>query len=151
MSTWLSIGGWVCVAVTVVGLVLSVGLLAKGKISRGTRGIAWSLIPLAAYLAHAVGLLGRIGSAVVQFAGGFVFSTRAWLAVILLGLSVLLFLLSGGLPLLRWRRKRKAAARGRTTSGQATASAPPERGEPAVSGNDGLGDVEEILRRRGIK
>ena len=155
MSTWLSIGGWLCVLVAIVGLVLSVLVLAKGRISRGLRGIAWSLIPLAAYLTHSVGLIGRIGSAVVQFAGSFVFSPRAWLGVILLGVSVLLFLLSGGIPLLRWRKKRDRRGNDRSQSAGAAAQpgpVPATRSQPAPpAADDDLSDVQEILRRRGIK
>jgi hypothetical protein len=153
VSTWLSIGGWLCVVVAIVGLALSVIVLSKGRISRGLRGIAWSLIPLAAYLTHAVRLIGRIGSAVVQFAGSFVFSTRAWLGVILLGISVLLFLVSGGIPLLRWRRKRNSRGRGRSAgAGGQPSSVPAARSQPVTPpAEDDLGDVQEILRRRGIK
>jgi hypothetical protein len=165
VSTWLSIGGWVCVIATMVGLVLSFMVLRKKSYSRGIRGIAWSLIPLAAYLTHAITLIGQIGSAVVQFAGSFVFSSRTWLGVVLLGISVLLFLASGGIPVLRRNRQRKDGARTPGSSdagghagapapparGQAGAPAPPARGQAhAPPPEDDLGDVQELLRRRGI-
>ena len=111
MGTWLSIGGWVCVAVTIVGIVLSVMVWRKKGPGSGLRGIAWSLIPLAAYLTHSVRLIGQIVSAVVQFATSFVFSPKAWLGVGLLGIVVLLFMVSGGAPLMRGRKRRKAALR----------------------------------------
>jgi hypothetical protein len=154
VGTWLNIGGWVCVAITIVGLVLSVMVWRKKGPGSGLRGIAWSLIPLAAYLTHSVRLLGQIGSAVVQFAGSFVFSPKAWLGVGLLGVSVLLFLVSGGAPLMRGRKQRKAAKAGtaaRSADGQPKASVPATRQKPAVpAGDDDLADVREILRRRGI-
>ena len=74
MGTWLNIGGWVCVAITIVGLVLSVIVWRKKGPGSGLRGIAWSLIPLGAYLTHSIRLIGQIVSAVVQFATSFVFS-----------------------------------------------------------------------------
>ncbi len=155
MSTWLSIGGWVCVAVTIVGLVLSVMVWRKKGPGSGLRGVAWSLIPLAAYLTHSIGLIGRIVSAVVQFAGSFVFSPKAWLGVALLGLSVLLFMASGGLPLMRGRKRRNSAKAGKTQrsahDGQAQVAVPAAGGKSAgQADDDDLGDVRDILRRRGI-
>lgn len=155
MGTWLNIGGWVCVAITVAGLVLSVMVWRKKGPGSGLRGIAWSLIPLAAYLTHSVRLIGQIVSAVVQFAGSFVFSPKAWLGVGLLGVSVLLFLVSGGIPLMRGRKRRKAAKAGKgprsAHDGQPPGSVPVKRDQAAVpGGDDDLGDVREILRRRGI-
>jgi hypothetical protein len=69
MSTWTTIGGAVCVGVTVVGLLLSWLIWRKKGATRGMRAVAWSLLPLAAYLTHSVLLLGRIVNAVVRFAG----------------------------------------------------------------------------------
>ena len=155
MGTWLNIGGWVCVAITIVGLVLSAMVWRKKGPGSGLRGVAWSLIPLGAYLTHSVRLIGQIGSAVVQFAGSFVFSPKAWLGVGLLGLAVLIFLASGGLPLMRGRKKRKAARAGKNApaahDGQPQASVPATRKQPAVPAtDDDLADVRDILRRRGI-
>ena len=155
MGTWLSIGGGVCAALTVAGLVLSVMVWRKKGPGSGLRGIAWSLIPLAAYLTHSVRLIGQIVSAVVQFAGGFVFSPKAWLGVGLLGVSVLLFLVSGGSPLMRRRKRRAAAKAGKGArsahEGQAPSAVPATREHPAVpAGDDDLGEVKDILRRHGI-
>ena len=155
MGTWLNIGGWVCVAITVAGLVLSVMVWRKKGPGSGLRGIAWSLIPLAAYLTHSVRLIGQIVSAVVQFAGSFVFSPKAWLGVGLLGVSVLLFLASGGTPLMRRRKRRAAAKAGKGAraghDGQAPSAVAATREHPAVpAGDDDLSEVRNILRRHGI-
>jgi hypothetical protein len=182
MSVWMSIGGAVCVAITAVGLVASWRIWRKGGASRGIRAAAWSLIPLAAYLVGAVGLLGRIVSAVVRFAGAFVFSPKSWAGVAVLGVVVVLFLASGGLPLLNWRkareRRKQAKAKAKAKAGGedsrqavavgsrsasagtapvSTAPAPrttvPARtaAAPSASDDDDMSDVQEILRRRGIK
>ena len=162
MSTWTSIAtGTTCVIVTIIGLGLSfLAWRAKGSRS-GFRGIAWSLLPLAMYLTHSIGLVGRIGSAIVAFGSSFVFSPKAWAGVILVGISALLFLVSGGIPLLRWERKRKKtkAKNGRDAGKQI--SEPAQAIGQAANGlsgtsagseaDDDLRDVQEILRRRGIK
>src|SRR5882724_2362216 len=165
MSVWTSIGGGICVAVTVVGLVLSVLLWRKRGATRGMRGIAWSLLPLVAYLTGAVRLLGRIIDAIVRFAGTFVFSPKSWAGVIVLGVVVVLFLVSGGLPLLNWRkarRRRKVAAEDREaaavgasgghgrsresapavspTAQTQTGTAPVPRGS---ADDDDMGDIQE--------
>lgn len=163
MGTWLNIAtGPVCLAVTIVGLILSFIAWRKKGLRSGMRGVAWSLLPLAMYLTNSVRLVGRIGSAIVQFAGSFVFSPKAWLGVILVAVSVLLFLISGGIPLFSGTRRRKKDRRARTRASQQapapTSPAPnspalnsPARGQaPAAPSDDDMGDVEEILRRRGI-
>lgn len=156
MSTWLSFvngsfAGPIFVAVTVVGLVLS-GLVWRRKGARsGIRGVAWSLLPAAAWLTHALGLVGRMVSAIVQFAAGFVFSPQAWLGVILVGVSALFFLVSGGIPLLSWRRRHKKEVEGRPAPGAQPPAVPAAKGRAAVdTGDDDLADVRDILKRHGI-
>jgi hypothetical protein len=154
VGSWLSFvsgsfAGPIFVAVTVVGLVLS-GLAWRRKGARsGIRGIAWSLLPAAAWLTHSLGLVGRVVSAVVRFGAGFVFSPEAWLGVILVGISVLFFLVSGGIPLVGSRRRRRRG----TESGRG-AERPPvagPSGRAAVeSGDDDLADVRDILKKHGI-
>jgi hypothetical protein len=167
VGTWLSIAtGATCLIVTIVGLVLSAwAWKAKGARS-GLRGVAWSLLPIVMYLTGAIRLVGRLGSAIVSFAGSFVFSPKAWLGVILFFLAALLFMITGGIPLLRGgrkrqRRKEKQQAdrmRGGDTGMQAAPPAPAARAQagppPDVqpgAPEDDLSDVQEILRRRGIR
>jgi hypothetical protein len=149
-----SFAGPIFVAVTVVGLVLS-GLAWRRKGARsGIRGVAWSLLPAAAWLTHALGLVGRVVSAIVQFASGFVFSPQAWLGVILVGVSALLFLVSGGMPLAPWRRRRKREIgdkAGSSGGSEPAGSVPASRSRAAVSaGDDDLADVRDILKKHGI-
>ena len=157
MSNWLSFAtsGWagpVFILVTVIGLVLSAIAWRKKGARSGLRGIAWSLLPIAAWLTHALGLIGRIVSAIVLLAGGFAFSPKAWLGVILVGVSALLFLVSGGIPLVRWRKRHNREPKGRSGDAQASASAPAVRGPqaPPAGPDDDLSDVRDILKRHGI-
>jgi hypothetical protein len=156
VSTWLSFvsgsfAGPIFVAVTVVGLVLS-GLAWRRKGARsGIRGIAWSLLPAAAWLTHSLGLVGRMVSAIVQFATGFVFSAQAWLGVILVGVAVLCFLVSGGIPLVRWRKRRHAEVDSGRGHGEPKPPVSRPSGRAAVeSGDDDLADVRDILKKHGI-
>jgi MFS family permease len=168
MSTWYSIGGAICVAISAAGLIASwLAWRKRGAIS-GMRGVAWSLIPLAAYLTNSVLLIGRIASAIGRFASAFVFSPKSWAGVIVLAVAVLLFVASGGLPLLNWRKARErrhsaaraaegdaaVGSRAGTAGGSPAAVEAPRRkarATPAADPDDDMSDVEAILRQRGIK
>jgi hypothetical protein len=157
VHSWLSFvtGGFagpIFVAVTVAGLVLSGLAWRKKGFRSGIRGVAWSLLPAAAWLTHSLGLVGRVVSAIVRFASGFVFSPEAWLGVILVGASALLFLVSGGIPLVGGRRRRKKEVGGQAgRPGDQSASVHPKRERAAVtSGDDDLADVRDILKKHGI-
>jgi cytochrome c oxidase assembly factor CtaG len=161
MGTWLSIAtGTTCLIVTILGLILSAwAWRAKGPRS-GMRGVAWSLLPIVMYLTGAIRLVGRLGSAIVTFAGSFVFSPKAWLGVILFFIAALLFLVTGGIPLLqsarrRDKRRREKEARRQRDAGHPATSPPAAKPQsdipPGSSAQDDMSDVEDILRRRGIK
>jgi len=154
VSTWLnfvsgSFAGPIFVAVTVVGLVLS-GLAWRRKGARsGIRGIAWSLLPAAAWLTHSLGLVGRIVSAVVRFGAGFVFSPQTWLGVILVGVSVLFFLVSGGIPLIGSRRRRRKDVDSGGSEPRPQVARSSSRAA-VEAGDDDLADVRDILKKHGI-
>ena len=153
MSTWLSIGGWVCIAVTAAGLVLSGLAWRRRGVRSGLRGIAWSLLPIAAYFTHSVRLIGQLVSAIVQFASSFVFSPKAWLGVGLLVLAVLLFVASGGIPKARRSKRQKDAGGDRSgDKSQQPGKVPAlqDRRAKAAAEDDDLGDVRDILKRHGI-
>lgn len=162
MGTWTSIAtGTTCLIVTIVGLILSFIAWRKKGLRSGLRGVAWSLLPIVMYLTGAIRLVGHLGSAIVQFAGSFVFSPKAWLGVILAAVALLCFLISGGIPLLggtrrrnKERRRRDRGARGEYGGPQQAPPAVPARPQsqvPPAATDDDLSDVQEILRRRGIK
>jgi hypothetical protein len=167
MSTWLSIAtstaaGPVCIAVTVIGLYLSYRAWRRKGSRSAMRGVAWSLLPTAAWATHSVHLIGQIGSAIVQFAQSFVFSPKAWIGVVLIVISVLLFLVSGGIPMLQRGRRSKAVDRGQSADGSGAPASVTDKGRgkkaiapraknPAAAGaDDDMSDVESILRRHGI-
>ena len=171
MNTWNSIAWFpLCAGLTGVGLVLSWFTWRRRGMRRGIRAVAWSLLPMALYLTGSILLVGRIGSAVVQFASSFVFSPKSWAGVILLCLSAVIFLTSGGIPRAR-RRKRGSKSDEKsedvgqrpgspavTTAANRTVAqvgAAPKQAKPAKQGkggdDDGLDpEVAAILRRHGI-
>jgi len=117
-------------------------------------------------------LIGPIGSALVNFSTAFVFSPKAWAGFIMFGIAALIFLVAGRIPLLSSRRRR---AQKKEEQARAQANANANGRAPAPAGKGGMAaalprpanarkggtsarevdglykDVEEILRRRGIK
>jgi hypothetical protein len=160
VNSWLSFAtsswaGPVFILITLAGLVLSVMAWRKKGARSGIRGIAWSLLPIAAWLTHALRLIGHLVSSIVQFAGGFVFSPTAWLGVILVGASAVLFLVSGGIPFVGWRKHRKAEKANRDRhpgGGKPAAALTKTSSKAAVPANqdDDLSDVRDILKKHGI-
>jgi len=143
----------------ILGLIVSFFVWRRRGAAAGLRGVAWSLLPVAAYLIGAIQLLWRFGSAIASFASSFVFSPRVWAGFIVALVSVLLFVVSGRL---RSRARRRSGgqaapkAAGARTGATATAGKPgkavaaPKR-QPAVVDDDVLGDAAEVLRRHGIR
>ena len=170
MHTWTTIVSLpLCAALTGVGLVLSWFTWRRRGARRGIRAVAWSLLPLALWLTGAIPMLWRLGSAIATFAEGFVFSPKTYAGLILFALAAVIFVVSGGIPLLSPKRRRarqkelKQQAGGRagpaaTETGRAVAQVgaakPGKTAKPVKAGkgdDDGLDDdVMEILRRRGI-
>ena len=85
----------------ILGLIVSFFLWRRRGAAAGLRGVAWSLLPVAAYLIGAIELLWRFGSAIASFASSFVFSPRVWAGIIVVIVSLVLFVISlvmGWLP-----------------------------------------------------
>jgi len=173
MNTWNSIEWFpICVGLSAAGLILSWFTFRRRGLRRGIRAVAWSLLPLALYLTGSILLVGRIGSAIVQFASAFVFSPKTYAGVVLFVLAAVIFLVSGGIPLLssRKRRARKKELKQQGTAageppaatgsgsravaqvGAAKPAKPAKQASPGKGGSDDSldDDVMEILRRRGI-
>jgi len=180
MSTYDKIA-WLplCGGLTGLGLVLSYLAMRRRGIGAGLRGVAWSLLPMAAYLTGSIEMFWKMGVAVGDFAKGFVFSPKVWAGIALAGLAVVLFVVSG--PLRRRlaeqgtveKAKDKPAAgsgsgsagslaparggqlatrpdRVAPTPAKAPVPAKGRKGRPADDDDDDLGDVADILKRHGI-
>jgi hypothetical protein len=162
MSTYNQIA-WLplCGGLTGLGLVLSWLAGRRRGFRAMLRGVAWSLLPLAAYLTGAIEMFWKMGAAIGTFATSFVFSPKVWSGIAVAGFSVVLFTVSGGL-----RRRRVKAGPGTKTGagtksgpgtqvvapGEAAPAVKPAKGQPksGAGADDDMREVEEILRRRGI-
>jgi hypothetical protein len=166
MSTYDSIA-WLplCIGLTVAGLVLTYIVARRRGWRAMTRGAAWSLLPIAAYLTGSIEMFWKIGTAIGNFVSAFAFSPEKWAGIGVVALAAAAFAASGG-------RVRRKAARGRTAAraverkkgaadtsaadtSAATVAIPEATKASPLDGKasplDGdLKDVEEILRKHGI-
>ncbi len=144
-----------CGGLTILGLIASWVVWRRRGAGAGLRWVAWSLLPMAAYLTHAVRMLWQIGSAIGSFAASFIFSPQVWAGVALTGLAIVLFVVSGTI---RGRTRKPGAAGADVPAGRAAQPAGAPAGKalkPAKSkvpaDDDDLGDVADILRKHGIR
>lgn len=144
-----------CGGLTILGLIISWVVWRRRGAAAGLRWVAISLLPLAAYLTHAVKMLWQIGSAIGSFATSFLFSPQVWSGIALTGVAIVLFVVSGTLR--RGGRKSATGADGAGGPAGLPAGAPAGKAlKPAKSkskapaDDDDLGDVADILRRHNI-
>ncbi|QUX31830.1 cellulose synthase [Nocardiopsis akebiae] len=159
--TGLVLGG----GLTLAGLVISFFVWrAKGAAS-GLRGVAWSLLPLAAGL---IGLMNAVWQFAMNIFGilvGLLFNPAVWAGVALAGLAVVLYVVSGvmrardvGTRPGKAKEPEAAGGAGSAAEPGAAPAAPGAKGKvgpaPKAGGADDLsdlGDIEELLRKRGIE
>src|SRR5215831_20746775 len=95
-----------CGGLTAVGLIGSWFTWRRRGPRAAARVLAWALLPIALYLVGILQVLWRFGVAIGDFFGGLAFSPKVWSGVILAGISLMLFVVTGGL---RGRARRKQA------------------------------------------
>jgi len=116
----------------------------------GLRGVGFTIIPVALLLTDTLEMATKIGSAVGDWVGNFVFSPASWLGIILAAVSVTCFVVAGfisdravgtGESGGSGEKPRKELAKGKGT-----------KKEPVLSDVDPeMAEIEALLRKRGIK
>jgi len=141
-ATWQALG----LTLTIAGLAVSALVwVRRGPVS-GLRGVAWSLLPLAAGLTGVLRLGWEITDAVVGWAGRLVFSPVVWLGLVVAAVSAVLFVVTGFAA--RRRAAKAPAAPAAVTPGPDPATR--ARAPKGAAVDPDLADIEELLRRRGI-
>jgi len=150
--------GALALALTVLAGIWTWYAFRNRGVASGVRGVAITLLPIAAYLTHTLRMLGRVGSAVAAWATGFVFSPAVWVGVAMGVVAILLFVVSGKLSgrdekkLARSHAARLPAAAGAAgAAGTRKGSARTARsGADAVGDDDDFSDIQAILKKHGI-
>ena len=124
---------FLCGGLTAVGLIGSWFALRRRGPRAAARWLAWALLPIALYLVGILQVLWRFGIAIGDFFSGLAFSPKVWSGVILAGVALVLFVVTGGL-------------RGRSKA----APVPAKRKGGAPADDEDFGEVAAILKRHGI-
>ena len=167
--TWFPI----CAGLSAVGLVAAFFAFRRRGVASGLRLLGWAVLPMAVYLTGMVRLLVTVGSAVAKWVGGFVFSPFVWAGLALFAVAAI------ALPVAARLRRRQVGAAGADAAGGTGAGERPAvgsgqnaapdaaatgkkapKGKPAQRQLDkkskepdpleGMEDIDEILKRRGI-
>ena len=102
-TTWAALA----LTLTIIGGALTWVAWRRRGLAAGIRGLAWTLVPVAAWLTGTLKLAVNIVDDVVSWASRLVFSPTVWLGVIVAGASAGLFVVSGVM------RRRGVGVRGR--------------------------------------
>lgn len=158
-TTWTALA----LTLTVVGGALSYVAYRRRGLAAGLRGVALSLLPLAALLTGTLRLLVAVGGEVSSWATRLVLSPVVWTGVALAGVAVVLWVVAGMLASrgvgVSGRAAEKAVRKGerarRQVGGAPAAGAPaataPAGGhaKPAPRDED-MDEIEAILKKHGI-
>jgi hypothetical protein len=127
-------------------------------LAAGLRGVAWTLLPVAAWLTGTLKLVAGILEDVISWAAKLVFSPVVWLGIVIAGVAAALWVLSGvmrarGIGVREEARSVRSSGRKEVSPGKS--SGQPAGKKPAASKRDDddiedLDDIEAILKRHGI-
>lgn len=143
--TW----GALTLTLTLLGGIWTWLAFRRRGLASGLRGAGFTLLPAAAWLTGTMEMFTEIGGSVADWATHLAFSPIVWAGVVLTGISVLLFGVSGAL------RKRELgdteASRPAPVGDQKPGRAlPRSRGPAAPPLDDDMADIEALLKKRGI-
>jgi hypothetical protein len=157
---------FLCGGLTALGLIGSWFALRRRGPRAAARWLAWALLPIALYLVGILQVLWRFGVAIGDFFGGLAFSPKVWSGVILAGISLVLFVVTGGLRGRSRRKRAKAEPDSQPPATRALGAAPPAAASAGMASrpkaapvpakrkgaadDDDFGEVAAILKRHGI-
>ncbi|WP_460667111.1 hypothetical protein [Kribbella swartbergensis] len=154
-----------CVGLTLLGLIGSWAAWRRRGAAAGTRGVAWSLLPVSLYLTGLLELVWDVVRSTVSWVTHLIFSPTVWGGVALFGVSVVLYVVSGvargrgGDKTAKDKTQSKPASPAGevTATGPAPASAAPAKAAKPAKGSKGtqqesseFDEIEDILKRHGI-
>ena len=141
-------------SLTVLGGIWTWYAFRRRGVASGLRALAFTLLPLAAYLTRTLRMFTRIGEAVADWAASLVFNPMVWSGVVVAGISVVLFVVSGVLRRRRTGSRDAGPARpgqvGKAGKGGRSGELSGPAAGGAAAGDDEMAEIEALLRKRGI-
>ena len=90
-TTWTALA----LILTILGAAYTWFAWRRSGLAAGMRGLAWTLLPVAAWLTGSLKLVTGIVEDIVNWAAKLVFSPVVWLGIVVAGVAVALWVLSG--------------------------------------------------------
>nr|WP_238351016.1 hypothetical protein [Kribbella shirazensis] len=154
-----------CVGLTLLGLIGSWFAWRRRGVAAGTRGVAWSLLPVSLYLTGLLELVWDVVRSTVSWVTHLIFSPTVWAGVALFGVSVVLYVVSG-VARGRGGNKEKAPKKPASPAGELSSTGPepatadtakaaarskgPSKGKAKQPESSEFDEIEDILKRHGI-
>ncbi|MCW2868633.1 MAG: hypothetical protein JWR20_2821 [Marmoricola sp.] len=160
-TTWAALA----LVLTLIGAAVTVLAWRRRGLAPAMRALAWTLVPVALWLTGTLRLVVAVVDDVASWATRLVFSPTVWAGIVVAGLAVVLWWVSGrmlargiGVRAVPGRGGAPAGTSGTREVGAGRTRAAGRTGGRAAGGrrDDGLGDVEgmddieAILRKHGI-
>lgn len=159
-TTWAALA----LVLTVLGAAWSWIAWRRRGLAAGLRALAWTLVPVAAWLTGTLKLAANILNDVIDWAARLVFSPTVWLGIIVAGVAVVLWGVSGAMLSrgIGTRGEVRAPKKAELDKSELEKSAPgkstPKKSAPKKSARrkagdddlDDMDDIEAILKRHGI-
>ncbi|ABL81961.1 MULTISPECIES: hypothetical protein [unclassified Nocardioides] len=136
-------------SLTVLGAIWTWLSFRRRGLASGLRALAFTLLPVAAYLTKTLRMFTRIADAIGDWALNLAWNPTVWAGIVVAGVSGVLFVVSGAMRARQLggrRDKRDDAPRAVAAPKRARGSAPVV--DDAVDGE--LAEIEALLRKRGI-
>jgi hypothetical protein len=134
--------GALTLTLTALGAVWTTWAFRNRGAASGIRALGFTLVPLGLLLTNSLRMVTRVVNAVGSWATGLAWNPLTWIGLIVLGVSVTCFVVSGVL------RDRQLGAK---PAGRKEKALPKGgKAQPAIAEDDDLADIEAILRKRGI-
>lgn len=133
-------------SLTVLGGIWTWLSFQRRGLTSGLRALAFTLLPLAAYLTKTLRMFTRIVDAIGDWAANLALNPTTWAGIIVAGVSAGLFVVSAAL------RKRSIRSSGGRASRGALPRGHSPHGAAATSSDqdDSMAEIEALLRKRGI-
>jgi hypothetical protein len=147
-TTWAALA----LVLTILGAAYSWVAWRRRGLAPGLRGLAWTLVPIAAWLTGTLKLAANILNDVIAWAARLVFSPVVWLGIIVAIAAAVLWFASGvllargiGVP-----SAAKQVDRGAAKEVPASGTGKQRRSKARDDDLDDMDDIEAILKRHGI-